>query len=224
VITPFRVDRLHEQTRDHHHPHYTHATKDDVNRVTYHFQPFTGDEPEPTHPKRVPSHPDFAPAREFLATMYRQARDLWQAARYLRALTATTNGASELWDTYAQNRTAMEEAFAGLRDTTDLQWHAAVSALVSAHELALAAAEVWDAKAADIARVHHDHRHAALGEQQAYLRAGINAAGWRISSASAYHPWRAGRTPLVAEVRKAIERQREHIRAVADLTGDRTAL
>ncbi|MFE4177153.1 hypothetical protein ACFRR7_34820 [Streptomyces sp. NPDC056909] len=214
-------EKLAQQSAKYHHPHFRGLSKDTFDRVAFDFMPFTGAEQEPTPPGTFWRDAFLsAAARDFLSAEYRLAHDLWRDAKYVRELKAAAAGADALWRRYVTARQEMDTAFTALETTADTHWRSAVSTLVTAQDTARAAADRWDEAAGKIAAVHDTFLYSDLSHDAAYLRAGVDPAGWVVGSAYDYRDYCG--TPLVRQVSEATEAQREHLRKVAALTGDRS--
>ncbi|MFE9427775.1 hypothetical protein ACFYNO_32990 [Kitasatospora sp. NPDC006697] len=223
VISLSDFDKVAQQLEGRHHPHFQGMAKTEYNNVVFTFKPFTGTEEEPVTPTGIWQDASLTrEAREILAGEYTDAHAQWSDARYVSALkrAAADTGTASRWTTYVQARQEMDTLFSQLRATPDTHWRACVSKLVDAQELVLAAAKSWDRKGFEIARIHHAHRHSDLSFSVAYKRAGIEADSWAVDHIDDYDPYDGG--PLTHNVTVAIEAQREHLRTVAALTGDRS--
>jgi hypothetical protein len=223
MISLADVEKIAQQAAKYHHPHYQGVTKNEYNRVLFTFKPFTGAEEEPSQSRTAWSD-DSLPraAHDFLDSEYEAARDLWREAKYIRELKAAAQGASALWGDYTQARQDMDAIFASLDNTPDNHWRATVSKLIAAQDKALATAEEWDDKAEDIATCHSDNMYSDLGWREAYQRAGIDGTDWVIGDKYDYgRSYYGKQSPVVRDVNEAIEKQREHLRKIASLTGDR---
>ncbi|KOV10749.1 hypothetical protein ADK60_37535 [Streptomyces sp. XY431] len=155
-----------------------------------------------------------------MAAEYEDARRLWLDARYVRELKIVSTGAPELWTAYTQAQQEMDLIFASLHSTADTHWRSTVSRLVATQETVLTASAAWDRKARTVVDVHVAHNHSNLSQREAAEKAGLDTA-WEFGSHCDYDSW--GRTPLNQQVFNAVERQREHLRQVANLTGDHQA-
>ncbi|WP_327071890.1 hypothetical protein [Kitasatospora sp. NBC_01302] len=223
VISPADFDKAAPQLEGRHHPHFQGTAKTEFGNLVFTFKPFTGTEEEPATPAGIWQDASLTrEAREVLAAEYADAYAQWSDAKYVAALkrAVTDAGIASRWTAYIQARQEMDALFSQLRATADTHWRASVSKLVDAQELVLAAAESWDRKGLEIARIHHAHRHSDLSYSEAYRRAGIEADSWAVDHIDAYDPYDGG--PLTRGAVKAVEAQREHLRMVAALTGDRS--
>lgn len=221
MISLADVEKLAEQTAKYHHPHYQGVSKNEYNSVRFNFKPFTGAEEEPTRPRDLWDDDSLSrEAHGFVSEQYEAARILWRDAKYVRGLQTAALGAQSLWDDYIQARSEMSAAFAALDATPDTQWRSTISLLIAAQEKSLAAASKWDGRAEGIARVHYKFLYSGLSHAEAYKRAGVDAGEWVIGDVDDYSGWCSG-APLTKRVTEAVDQQREHLRKIASLTGDR---
>jgi hypothetical protein len=224
VIRLADVDELTPYTAPHHHPNLRAVAKDDYNKVAFTFAPFTGAEEEPNAPAGLLADESLPPAvRDLIEEEYREARRLWNIARYIRDLKAATGGASAMWEAYASATARMITLFAAMDSTSDSHWRGALSRLVAAQEAALEAAARWDDQARRIALVHDQFIHTGLTPTQAYEAVGVDARRWNIGSFKDYAVSYGRCLSAVPTIREAVIRQREHLRRVAELAGDRSA-
>ncbi|MFD9592033.1 hypothetical protein ACFWA9_04650 [Kitasatospora sp. NPDC059973] len=221
VISLGDFDKIAQQLEGRHHQNYLGTAKTEFNNLVFTFKPFTGTEKEPVMLAEAWRDESLTrAAREALAAEYEDARRLWLDARYVREMKAAGIGAAELWTAYTQARQEMDRLFSSLDSTADTQWRSTVSRLVTAQEKALKEAAAWDRKGRTIIDVHNAHNYSNLSQREAFEKAGLDTA-WEFGARSDYDGW--GRSPLNQEVFNAVERQREHLRQVANLTGDHQA-
>ncbi|MBT2406867.1 MULTISPECIES: hypothetical protein [unclassified Streptomyces] len=214
------IDRVTNEARAYHHPHFTGASPNSFNRLVFSFRPFTGAEEEPERPLYTWKDESLTEAsRAFIDAEYDEAIRLWRMAAYTAALKQAATGAEDLWGAYSRARTAMDERFASLDSAPDAHWRATVSQLVAAQNRALETATVWDRKGLEIATVHEKFVYADLYPEGAYKAISVDPRGWVLGSAYDYESFRGG--PLAREVQQRIDAQREHLRTVAALSGDR---
>ncbi|MDK0524847.1 hypothetical protein [Streptomyces sp. ML-6] len=220
MISLYDVTKLAEQAAAYHHPHFQGVAKTEYNSVSFTFAAFTGLEKEPVLPREVRTDSRLSDAAcDLLEEEYREARNLWYDAGYVRALTNLRPAATQAWGTFDQARTQLDEAFAALATTDDTHWHAAVSRLVTAQDQALKAARAWDEQAAALVEVNEKFLYSDLSRRDAYARAGLDTTGWVIGDSYDYRGY--GERPLVRQMSAVITQQREHLQTVASLTGDR---
>ncbi|MFD4904174.1 hypothetical protein [Kitasatospora purpeofusca] len=221
VISLDDYTKIAQQLEGRHHQNYLGIARTEFDNLVFTFKPFTGVEKEPAMPAEVWRDESLArAAREALAAEYEDARRLWLDARYVRELKIVSAGAPELWTAHTRAEQEMELIFASLYSTAETHWRSTVSRLVAAQEAALTASAAWDRKARTVVDVHAAHNHSNLSQREASEQAGLDAA-WEFGAHGDYDGW--GRTPLNQQVFNAVERQREHLRQVADLTGDHQA-
>ncbi|MFE4206089.1 hypothetical protein ACFRSX_32780 [Streptomyces goshikiensis] len=220
TITAGDLDRVVTEARAYQHPHLTGASADRFNRLTFTFRAFTGAEDEPQRPLYAWQDESLTPeSRAFIDAQYDEAIHLWRAAAYTAALKQATNGAGAQWAAYAQALAAMEEIFTSMDSKPDTHWRATVSKLVNAQKAALDAAITWDHTGRAISTVNDNFRYGAFSRAEMYEAAGVDASQWVIGDSYDYEPFRGG--PVTRELQKRIDAQREHLRTVASLTGDR---
>ncbi|MFG2298466.1 hypothetical protein [Streptomyces sp. NPDC048603] len=220
TISAGDLDRVVTEARAYQHPHFTGASADRFNRLVFTFRPFTGAEEEPQRPLYTWKDESLTPeSRAFIDAQYDEAILLWDKAAFTAALKQATNGAKALWDAYAQALAAMEEIFTSMDTKPDTYWRATVSQLLTAQKTALDAAITWDHIGRAIVTVHDDFRYGSFSRAEMYEAAGIDASQWVIGDSYDYEAFRGG--PVTREVRKRIDAQREHLRTVASLSGDR---
>ncbi|GAA1552770.1 hypothetical protein [Streptomyces globosus] len=221
-MTTTTIEAIEQATREaiaYHHPHFTGASTDRFNRLVLHFRPFTGAEEAPSRPIGIRRDEKLtAHARAFVDAEYDEAARLWFDAGYITALKRATDGATTLWDTYTKDRATMDRLFASMGSTPESHWRAAVSQLVAAQDKALNAAISWDQKALSIAIVHASFLQSDLTRAEAYKAASADASKWVVESHYEYD-FEGG--PLARAVQRQIDAQREHLRRVASLAGDR---
>ncbi|MET9324054.1 hypothetical protein ABZX75_28375 [Streptomyces sp. NPDC003038] len=215
------LDKVTTEARAYHHPHFTGASTDRFNRIVFTFRPFTGAEQEPARPLEAWKDESLTPqARAFIDAEYDEASRLWREAAYTAALKQATDGAAFLWDNYSRARAAMDQLFTSLDSTPDTHWRATVSQLVNAQNKALDAAISWDRKGLEIATVHEGHFYSDLSHTDVYKAASVDPSEWVIGSFYDYQSFRGGL--LAREVQQRIDAQREHLRTVAAISGDRS--
>ncbi|MDH6107881.1 hypothetical protein P3T36_006340 [Kitasatospora sp. MAP12-15] len=218
VISLSDFDKIAQQLEGRHHPHYQGTTKTEFNNLVFTFKPFTGTEKKPVLPAQAWHDESLTrAAREALAAEYEDAHRLWFDAQYIRELNVAGLGAAAVWTAYTQARQEMDQLFASLDSTAETRWRSTVFQLVTAQEKALTAAAAWDRTARAIVDVHASHNFSNLSQREAAAKAGLDTA-WEFGARSDYDSW--GRNPLNQDVFNAVERQREHLRQVASLTGD----
>ncbi|MCY0946303.1 hypothetical protein [Streptomyces antarcticus] len=214
------IDEVIKEARAYHHPHFTGASISRFNRLVFHFKPFTGAEEEPARPLGTWKDDNLTPdSRALIDAEYDEASRLWREAAFTAAIKQATNDAASLWDTYTQNRTTMDQLLTSLDSKPDTYWRATVSQLVAAQNKALDAAIAWDRKGLEIATVHDRFLYSDLSCADVYKAASVDPGEWLIGSLYDYEAFRGG--PLTRAVQQQVDAQREHLRTVASLSGDR---
>ncbi|WP_331762091.1 hypothetical protein [Streptomyces anulatus] len=206
--------------------------------MDYTFRPFTGREAEPVQPStyqdpRLAYVPADEDAREHdlrqkaghvLHDMYDRALALWREAAYVADLKDTIRDAPARWQTYKEERAALEAVDTYLRTpAAAAEWMSAVSRLVDAQQRTRDAAAAFDERAVDIARLHRKHLYSDLGHHAALKAAGYpDATDWYIADVDnygrRYSDWDLDRT-LTQQVRLLIKSQDDHLAKVRSLTG-----
>lgn len=214
------------------------------------FTPFTGLEPQPQEPTRYWEDPKLAYehrdraegrpiadeteyklrelARMILDDSYAAARIEWKNARHVAQLKKTVKDAGTLWKAHLQAKSAVDAAFAYLRDSqAATEWPAAVSRLVDAQDTYMAAALTFDERAQEIAEVHSENSHEEmLGYDEALAAAGYpEAKDWQIASADDYgtdYRGEYGRYTTAGQAQRLIKDQEAHVAKVGRLTGQPT--
>ncbi|MEU2873029.1 hypothetical protein ABZ769_28160 [Streptomyces olivoreticuli] len=214
---------------------------------SYTFKPFTGKESRPEEPERYWDDPKLAyrhvdkdagrpeasedeydlreKARFFLSEVYRQARIEFRNAVHVAELKAVVKDTGDLWKANGQAKSAVEAAFAYLRDPEAAkEWPAAVSRLVDAQDAYMAAAIAFDLRAQEIAEVHHRNFHEEmLGYDEALVAAGYpEARDWHIASENDYGKnYRGEYDPgtIAGQAQNLIKEQEAHVAKVGRLSG-----
>ncbi|MFF6946955.1 hypothetical protein, partial [Streptomyces lavendulae] len=206
--------------------------------LRYVLAPVTGREPQPTEPtthedpklRHVQEKDD---EREYwlrlkagvvLADIYRQARDEWRIAAYVADLRDVVQDGPVLWAAYQDAAKALTAAYAYLRTPqAAAEWPSALSRLLDAQDHVQQAADAFDVRALDIARVRDEHLYADIGHDAAMEAAGYpEASGWHITDARLYHETRYSEwctPPLAEQVRRLIAQQEEHVAKISRLSG-----
>ncbi|WP_331719056.1 hypothetical protein OG985_48745 (plasmid) [Streptomyces sp. NBC_00289] len=196
------------------------------------FAPFTGREARPSIPAAYYDDPRLRcgvktedPAEQrlrraadtILGDIYEAAAEEWKEAAYVADVKAVVQDAPERWRAYEREAKALESAYAYLRQPEAArEWPAAVSRLIDAQDRTRAAADIFEARARDIARVHAQHLYADLGHTAALEAAGYPEAGnWHIGDAfgGSYS------NSLTKDVARRIREQEDHLAKVARLSG-----
>ncbi|MEW2393043.1 hypothetical protein AB0933_32250 [Streptomyces venezuelae] len=215
--------------------------------ISYTFKPFTGREDEPREPRRYYDDPKLCyrhqdreagrpeageaeydlreKARHFLDEVYSEARTEWRNARYIAALKAVVKNTGDLYKQYGQARTAVDAAYAYLREPEAAkEWPTAVSRLIDAHGALKAAATAFDERAQQIAEVDEEHFHEEMpGYDEALKAAGYpEGKHWPIASPRDYGTNYRGeydRATLSGQAQTLIREQEEHVAKVGRLAG-----
>ncbi|WP_329583626.1 hypothetical protein [Streptomyces sp. NBC_01361] len=228
-------------------PTYLIKVDPQTHSIRYTFTPFTGQEDEPTTPRRYSEDPKLAyqhldeKARRSIATeaeyelreaarfllddIYRAARIEWKNARYIAALKAAVKNAGDLWKAHNQAKRAAEAAFSYLREPDAAkEWTAAVSRLVDAHDTYMKAAVAFDERARDIAEVHDQNLYEeSPSYKEAYASAGFPEAwDWPIAELGDYGLNYRGEyreDTLAGRAQALIKEQEAHVAKVGRLSG-----
>lgn len=189
---------------------------------------FAGTETEPRRPEA--SYGDRALSSEdssILSNEYRGLYNAWATASYRHQAVPLLEKAAPVWKAYGRARKAMDSLFAEFWETADTQWKAQTLKLTDTHTGALAAARAWDETAGPLATLYYEHMRAVSEEHELPLdelgrELGLDMSGWSIEYPDDYGStiYRAD-TPLVGQVKEAIEQQLDRLRGVADLVGNR---
>lgn len=217
------IARLTAELAGHHHPNFQGAIAV-ADGIRWAFTPFNGDEHMPKVPDTFwaawTNSSISAEAKDFCVEEYKNAVDHWKQAHYARRAEAAVATADVAWTSLAQARTAMDQAFEALTSAEDNRWRSAVSRLLTTQEQALAAATGWDTAFGAIASLMADTVHLGWTAED-FQRFGVRPE-WAIEADSDYYRLARAKRPAHIEVNTAIERQHDHIRAVAELLGDHT--
>ncbi|GAA3087019.1 hypothetical protein GCM10020000_87200 [Streptomyces olivoverticillatus] len=211
-----------------HHPHFLsmeEAHTPQGTRRVFHFQEFTGLEPEPALVAYSPhmALEEWAVLEEEL----RAARVMWNIARFRRALRPQIASAAPCWERYRQASRTMNTRFAVMEDTQDPDWCRHTLKLVKAQDAALEAAAAFDTAAAAIARLVEDFEQKAgegsLPPWRSFAdELGIVADTWEVLPVAAYDDgYEQSGHPLYDRIAQEAGQQREQLKTVADLTGSR---
>lgn len=215
------LQQLLDLVRPHAHPNFQGVSLDG-RRVRCEFKPFTGREPEPEIPQAYWDTTLPEGVRSLMGLIHDEATRLWDIARYIHELQVATDGAAPRWTAYTAARDAMNQAYEALgQPDAHQQWRSLVFQLTQAQDAALAAARDWDALARRIAQVDDRRVYADIAPRDAQRQAGIDQ-DWDIRS---LYDYQGGYEPqaLAYDVGNTIREQRDHVRTVADLTGDPTS-
>ncbi|MEU1377969.1 hypothetical protein ABZ442_30595 [Streptomyces triculaminicus] len=200
--------------------------------VTYHFTGFSGREPEPEMPLAVWTDKTLTQEqRSALSDEYEAARILWSKARLRLQATPVLRQAVLPWQAWEAAQANLRRVFEGFWETEDGRWRAQLLRLTDAERAAKKAAEAWDAIAEQLARLSADQVRAAGYDEELELTTVAKeidldtskCSKWLIDQVSEYEPTRYSQrdTPLVRELIREIDAQRERLREVLHFAGDR---
>ncbi|MGW3563555.1 hypothetical protein ACWDSL_06580 [Streptomyces sp. NPDC000941] len=212
-----------------HHPHFVRSEPGRYDGwVNYFFTAFTGREPEPKMPESV--YDDKAVTyeqRRELSSQYDAARIMWSKARLRLQAGPLLREAAPLWDAWTTAQAELRATFKAFWETSDGQWRAQLLRLTDAERDAKVAATAWDELAEKLAKLASEQVYVAgeydeLGLTTVAKDIGLDASRWWIDHISAYRPdsYFQRETPLVQDVTREIEKQREQLREIATLAGD----
>lgn len=217
------ITRFTTELAGHHHPNFQSATAV-PDGTHWNFTPFTGTEHMPQISDKTweawRNSEISAEALEFLKEQYVNAVVHWKQAHYTRRTEAAVATAETAWTILTDTRTALDATFEALTSTEDNHWRAAVSRLLTAQENALTAATAWDTAFGTIAGLMADTPHLGWTSEE-FQRLGVRPE-WGIEADPDYYRLKRTDRPAHVETTTVIERQHAHIRAIADLIGDRT--
>ncbi|MFH8558918.1 hypothetical protein ACH4FE_35750 [Streptomyces celluloflavus] len=214
-----------------HHPHFQRAEPGrHEGWVSYFFTAFTGREAEPVTP--LAAYKDQTLTWDQvgeLSQQYDAARIMWSHARLRLQAAPVLRKAASLWQAQATARDEMRSVFRGFWTAEDGRWRARLLRLTDAERTAKAAAAAWDEVAEQLAKLTAEQVRAAGWDDELPLgtvaqELGLDMPGWWIGQVNDYAPrayYDRRDTPLVAELVREIGQQRERLREVAQLAGDR---
>ncbi|WP_103528963.1 hypothetical protein [Streptomyces sp. SM12] len=191
-------------------------------RLLCHFTAFTGREATPLAPylttKEFEDTEEFHRLSTVLGDIYDQAHAEWEVAAFTADMTAVIGDTPECWTTYKAARQSLDAAYDYLRSPDASQeWPSAISRLVDCQERTLAAANAFDARALEIARVTQKHLYSAYNRADALRAAGHpEGADWPIADLDAYTSTWVEQT-LAESVRQLISTQETHVTKVSRL-------
>ncbi|AXK34689.1 hypothetical protein DVA86_20570 [Streptomyces armeniacus] len=220
-------------TSRYNHPHFQHFQRRELGKqrgeTIWHFRAFTGREPEPRVPRAIYNDETLTwTHRTELYSQYEAARILWSHALLRAVAGPVLQEAVGLWTAWKVARDNLRAAFKAFWDTPDDRWRAQMLRLVSAERAARNAAEAWDAVACRLTRLAADQVDVAGYDHELPLRTvaqelRVDMSDWYITyehrTPDSYSM--CAETPLVEDLLKETESQREQLREVAHLAGDR---
>lgn len=209
-----------------HHPHFVRREPGQKGWATFFFTPFVGNESEPALPTAVYSDQAVtSEQRTELREQYDAARIMWSKARLRLQARPLLQQAAPLWLEAATARIELHGVFRQFWEIEDGRWRAQLLRLTDAERAASTAAAAWDEIATQLARVAHDQVSMAGEWDELELTTvareiGLDASDWLIGSVCDYKrtPY-GGDTPLVEEVKRDIQTQRERLQEVMSLAG-----
>lgn len=232
-------------------PAYLEKVDPHTYHITYTFKPFTGRETQPEQPsfstysndpKLSYKHQDEKAGRPIaddaeydlreaalflLSDVYRAALIDWRNAHHIAELKNVVKNTGDLWKQYGQARSAVDAAFAYLRDPKAAkEWATAISRLIDTHDALKTAATAFDDRAEQIAEVNEKHFHEdGYGSTGALKIAGFpEADDWEIHDSADYKTswdgsWSEWDRCLQAQASRLIKAQEEHVAKVGRLSG-----
>ncbi|MEU4898216.1 hypothetical protein AB0B12_37910 [Streptomyces sp. NPDC044780] len=208
-----------------HHPHFQRAEPGQYEGwTTYWFAPFTGREPEPKMPSAVYDDKTTTyEQRQQLRHQYQAARTVWSQARLRRQAGPLLRQAAPLWEAWQTALAELHQVFKGFWETEDGKWRAQLLRLTDAEQAAKKAAIAWDDVAEKLAKLAEEQIQVAGQRDELRLTTvakelGLDASAWSIDLVWEYES-AYGATPLVADLTRQIEAQRERLREVAHMAG-----
>ncbi|MGW7425793.1 hypothetical protein ACWGJB_38175 [Streptomyces sp. NPDC054813] len=199
--------------------------------MTYSFQAFTGLEEQPQ--MSLEAIRDRTLTREQSAALsheYDAARILWSKARLRRQAGPLLTKAAPLWEAWTASREQLRATFREFWTTEDGHWRAQLLRLTDAERAAESAAEAFDEIAEKLSRLAEEQIRVAGEDEDLPLSTvaqelGLYASDWHIVWPDAYKPstlsWRGFGDRLVDRLHKEIDEQRERLREVQVLAGDK---
>ncbi|MFE2498842.1 hypothetical protein [Streptomyces scopuliridis] len=201
-------------------------------QTLWYFTVFTGREAEPEMPLAVYDDKSLTSGQlAVIGTQYMAAKVMWSQARLRFMAGPLLREAAPLWQAWEAARTELHAVFKEFWNIEGSRWRAQLLRLTDAERAARAAAGAWDAAAEKLAELASDQIKAAGYDDELPLadvarEIGLEVSGWRIDHVDAYAPtpfWHRD-TPLVGDLLTEIEKQRERLREVAHLAGDRATV
>ncbi|MCC9708196.1 hypothetical protein E4N62_24825 [Streptomyces sp. MNU76] len=199
--------------------------------VTYSFRAFTGLEEQPQ--MSIEAIRDTTLTREQSAELsneYEAARVLWSKARLRRQAGPLLKQAAPMWEAWTAAHGQLVATFREFWTTEDGLWRAQLLRLTDAERAAEAAAEAFDDIAEKLTRLAEEQIRVAGEDDDLPLSTiakelGLDDSDWHIAWHGAYTSstagWRGIGDRLIDRVHKEIDAQRERLREVQVLAGDR---
>ncbi|MFF0094635.1 hypothetical protein ACFYSF_32415 [Streptomyces canus] len=199
--------------------------------VTYSFRAFTGLEVQPLMPMEAIR--DMSLSREQstdLSNQYEAARVLWSKARLRRQAGPLLKQAAPLWEAWAAAHGQLLDTFGEFWSIEDSRWRAQLLRLTDAERAAESAAEAFDEIAERLTQLTEEQVRVAGEDEDLPLSTiakelGLDDSNWHIAWSGAYTSstasWRGIGDRLIDKVHKEIDAERERLREVQVLAGDR---
>lgn len=207
--------------RRYHHPRFLGSQPCDSPGVTmYSFSPFTGFETQPHVPREVHGDPALTrQQRQDIYDQYESATVLWSWARLRRSAGPLLRQAVPQWQKWTTARDALRETFQEFWHIEDGRWRAQLLRLTDAQLAATAAARAWAELARQLGRLAEDQIRATGDDHELPLTTIAEELGL-TGSADWYIPYFRQDVPMVADLQREIESQRQRVLEVAHLAGD----
>lgn len=199
--------------------------------VTYSFRAFTGLEEQPQ--LSMEAIRDRTLTREQSAALsneYEAALVLWSKARLRRQAGPLLKQAAPLWEAWTVAHGQLVATFREFWTTEDGRWRAQLLRLTDAERAAQSAAETFDEIAEKLTRLAEEQIQVAGESEDLPLSTiakelGLDDSDWHIAWHGAYTSstasWRGIGDRLIDQVHKEIDAQRERLREVQVLAGDK---
>lgn len=167
-----------------------------------------------------------------LTLQWRSAESAWWLAHFQTEARTLLMKLVEAWAAYTRARQAMVATFDEFANLGEDQWRAQAFRLATAHQVALAAAQAFDATAADleaVQREYHGRAEASTGlltVRDVATELGIDTTAWAGGfDVDDYETpeWGDRPTPLVDTTGSLVHEQRQRLQAVAAMVGDQDA-
>ncbi|TVZ90470.1 hypothetical protein [Streptomyces sp. BK340] len=199
--------------------------------MTYFFQAFTGLEEQPQMP--LEAIRDTSLTREQSAALsdeYDAARILWSKARLRRQAGPLLKMAAPLWEAWTAAHEQLGATFREFWTTVDGRWRAQLLRLTDAERAAELATEAFDEIAVKLSHLAEEQIRVTGEDEDLPLRTvarelGLDDSDWHIAWHGAYTSstasWRGIGDRLIDKVHKGIDAQRERLREVQVMAGDK---
>ncbi|MEH0557453.1 hypothetical protein [Streptomyces sp. B21-101] len=199
--------------------------------MTYSFRAFTGLEEQPR--MSIEAIRDRTLTREQSAELsgeYEAARVLWSKARLRLQAGPLLKQAAPLWEAWTAAHGQLVATFGAFWTTEDGRWRAQLLRLTDDERAAQSAAETFDEIAEKLTRLAEEQIRVAGEDEDLPLSTiakelGLDDSDWHIAWHGAYTSstasWRGIGDRLIDKLHKEIDAQRERLREVQVLAGDR---